>query len=79
MCTRDDNRRSEPLSLDNPDYPEMIKKYDYFRGVRMDEVDEKRALPVHLILGANEYTKIKTSEAQRSGAMGEALAERINF
>jgi hypothetical protein len=28
MCTRDENRRAELLSLDNPDYPEMIKKYD---------------------------------------------------
>jgi hypothetical protein len=45
----------------------------------MDDVDKKRALPVHLILGTNEYTKIKTSEAQRSGVMGEALAERTNF
>ena len=71
--------RSELLSLDNPDYPEMIKKYDHLRGVRMDDIDKKSALPVHLILGTNEYTKIKTSEAQRTGAMGEPVAERTKF
>ena len=64
--------RSELLSLGNPDYPEMIKKYEHLRGVCMDDVDTKSALPVHLILGTNEYTKIKTSEAQRTGAMGGA-------
>jgi hypothetical protein len=58
--------RSELLSLDNPDYPEMIKKYNHLCGVRMDDVDKKSKLPVHLILGTNEYTKIKTSEAQRA-------------
>ena len=29
----------------------------------MDDVDKKRSLPVYLILGANEYTKIKTPDA----------------
>ena len=72
-------KRSELLSLDNPDYPEMIKKYEHLRGVCMDDVDTKSALPVHLILGTNEYTKIKTSEAQRTGAMGEPVAERTKF
>ena len=71
--------RSELLSLDNPDYPEMIKKYNHLRGVRMDDVDKKSKLPVHLILGTNEYTKIKTSEAQRAGAMGEPVAEHTKF
>lgn len=71
--------RSELLSLDNPNYPEMIKRYDHLRGVYMDDVDKKSKLPVHLILGTNEYTKIKTSEPQRAGAMGEPVAEHTKF
>ena len=71
--------RSELLSLDNPDYLEMIKKYEHLRRVYMDDVDKKSALPVHLILSTNEYTKIKTSKAQRTGAMGDPVAERTKL
>lgn len=45
----------------------------------MDDVDKKRSLPVYLILGANEYTKIKTPDAQRTGAMEEPVAKRTKF
>ena len=62
--------RSEPLSLENPDYPEIIKIYEHLRGVCMDDFEKKSAHPVHLILGKNEYTKIKMSEAHRTGDMG---------
>lgn len=55
--------RAELLSFENPNYQEIIKKYPHLHGVRMDDVDKKRSLPVYLILGANEYTKIKTPDA----------------
>ncbi|CAB4010113.1 Hypothetical predicted protein, partial [Paramuricea clavata] len=41
----------------------------------MVETDTKSVLPVHLILGAAEYSKIKTSEPQRTGEVGEHVAE----
>ena len=45
----------------------------------MEDTDKKPVLPVHLILGASEYTKIKTPEAQQIGAMGEPIAEFARF
>ena len=70
---------SELLTLDNPNYLAMIEKYEHLRGVRMDDVDKQSKLPVHLIQGTNEYTKIKTSEAQRAGKMGEPVVEYTKF
>ena len=61
----------ELLSLENPDYPELMEIYPYLKGVQMKETDTKRILPIHVTLGANEYTKIKMAGYQRAGAMGE--------
>ncbi|XP_028415015.1 uncharacterized protein LOC114538094 [Dendronephthya gigantea] len=48
------------LTVDNLNHPELIKRYDHLNGVNMNDTDTKRELPVHLILGITEYTKIKT-------------------
>ena len=48
------------LSLENPWYKDVVEQYDDLRGVTMDDIDEKQDLPVHLILGTNEYKQIKT-------------------
>ena len=45
----------------------------------MEDSDKKQALPVHLILGASDYAKIKTIEAQRVGEMGQPIAEKNKF
>ena len=71
--------RSELLTLDNTNYLAMIEEYEHLRGVRMDDVDKQNKRPVNLILGRNEYTKIKTSEAQQAGKMGEPVAEYTKF
>ena len=34
----------------------------------MEETDKKELLPIHVILGANEYTRIKMAGYQRTGA-----------
>jgi hypothetical protein len=39
------------LTLDNPNYPDLIKQYDHLNGVTMNDTDTKQELPVHLILG----------------------------
>ena len=61
----------ELLTLENPNYPEMLGRYPHLKGVRMEETDTKELLPIHVILGANEYTKIKMAGYQRAGAVGE--------
>lgn len=67
--------RGTLLSLENPRYKHMIEQYDHLQGVSMDDVDEKEQLPVHLILGTNEYAQIKTETTPKIGKPGEPIAE----
>lgn len=71
--------RAELLSVENPNYKEMISKYRHLEGVSMEDTDTKSLLPVHVILGASDYAKIKTRESQRTGAIGEPVAEYTLF
>ena len=49
------------------------------RDIKLDNVPIKKELPVHLILGANEYAKIRTRAQLRVGRQGETLAEHTRF
>lgn len=71
--------RAELLCVENPNYREMIGKYRHLKGVNMEDTDTKSLLPVHVILGASDYAKIKTSTSQRTGAIGEPVAEYTLF
>ena len=71
--------KNELLELENPRYKEILTKFHHLGGVYMDDYDEKDTLPVHLILGANEYAKIRTNENLRVGKTGEPVAEHIRF
>ena len=71
--------RAELLSVENPNYAQMISKYRHLKGVHMEDTDTKSLLPVHIILGASDYAKIKTHESQRIGAVGEPVAEYTRF
>ena len=64
------------LSLENPCYGQVLERYDYLKGVKMEDVDTKDFLPVHLILGVSDYAKIKTETALLIGAMNEPIADR---
>lgn len=67
------------LVLENPRYAEMIAKYSHLEGVEMNDNDEKAMLPVHLVLGTNEYAKLKTENAPKIGRQGEPIAEKTKF
>ena len=71
--------RKELLSLENPRYTDMIRKYSHLQGIEMEDKDERAMLPVHIILGASEYTKIKTGSGQKVGRIGEPVAEKTKF
>ena len=51
----------------------------HLNGVRMDDDDEKERLPVHIILGANDFVKICTRERLRVGRCGNPVAEFTRF
>ena len=63
------------LSVPNPGYAEKINKYPHLEGVVMDDEDTKPELPIHLILGASEYSRIKTDTKPRIGKAGEPITE----
>ena len=69
--------RGELLFLDNPNYEETIAKNPHLSGEVMN--DKKSHLPVHLILSAGEYAKLKTESAQKIGEPGEPVAELTKF
>ena len=71
--------KKELLILENPRYNQLIEGSSHLKGVRMDDVDEKAKLPVHLILGANEFAKIRTGERLRVGRRGDPVAEYTRF
>ena len=45
----------------------------------MDDDDEKSQLPVHLILGANDFAKIRSGEQLRVDRRGDPVAEFVRF
>ena len=71
--------KGELLFLDNPKYQEMIARYPHLSGVVMNDLDTKSRLPVHIILGAGEYAKLKTESAPKIGEPGLPVAELTKF
>lgn len=71
--------RGTLLTLDNSGYAEIMEKYPYLDGVNMNDSDEKTDLPVHIILGASTYAKIKTETIPRIGRPGEPVAQLTKF
>ena len=67
------------LSDPNPRYAEKINKYPHLERVVMDDKDSKPVLPIHLILGASEYSRIKTVTKPKIGSPGEPVGELTAF
>ena len=65
--------------INNPHYQQIIESYAHLKGVETTDCDPKPYLPIHLILGASEYTGIKTSELRRIGLLGEPVAEKTKL
>ena len=71
--------KGELLEINNPHYDAVIAKYPHLKGVEMRDRDTKPQLPVHIILGAGEYARIKTDTRPRIGKEGEPVAERTKL
>ena len=63
------------MFISNPNYEKMIRSYRHLEGVKIDDNDTKRELPIHVIIGNSDFTKIKTKEPARVGNIGEPVAE----
>ena len=75
--TRIDKR--ELLLLDNPRYAERVANHSHLIGVELEYPSLDRRLPIHIILGANEYEQIRTRTQPRVGRRGEPVAEFTRF
>ena len=71
--------RPELLLVDNPRYEELRSRYPYLRPVEINETQNKPQLPVHLVLGAGEYARIKVAEKPLVGREGEPVAEKTKL
>ena len=67
------------LALANPEYEKVLEKYSHLKGIKMNEEDKKTKLPVHMILGASDYARIKTNASARIGNNGEPVAEKTKL
>ena len=47
------------LTLSNPKYNKIIKKYNHLEGTQMHNTDTKNLLSIHMKLGTSEFAKIK--------------------
>ena len=54
--------RKTLLALEIPQYSSLMKKYQHRQGVVMDDNDHEPELPIHVIVGVGEYSKIKTKQ-----------------
>ena len=71
--------RKALLTLENPHYSRLIEKYQHLKGVVMEDNDQKPELPIHVILGVGEYSKIKTKTMIKVGKQNEPIAEKTHL
>ena len=63
------------MELPIPEYQNFQSSCQHLKDIKINDHDKKLELPVHVILGVNDYTRIKTQEKPRVGLPGEPLAE----
>ena len=49
------------LELPNPEYQNLQNSYQHLKNIKINDHDKKFELPVHVILGVNDYAKIKNT------------------
>ena len=47
------------LTVDNPNYRKIVKKYNHHKGVEMLDTETKEKPPVHIVLGKNVFAPIR--------------------
>ena len=67
--------KSVLVELPNPKSLKLQNKYQHLKDLEINGNDPKVVLPVHIILGVTDYTKIKTQERPRVGLEGVPVTE----
>ena len=68
----------ELLSLENPNYPEMLKRYSHLKGVQMEETDANKILPIHVTLMSTQKLRWLVIKVWEKLA-GEPIAEQTSW
>ena len=58
------------ISLTNPNNQSLCMECNHLKDITVNNKDTKSLLPVHLVLGASEYARIKTKTPPRMGKPG---------
>ena len=61
------------ITIPNPQYQDVIKKYSHLKGVKVIDEDTKKEVPVQIILGTSDYSRIKTFTETRVGILVNLL------
>ena len=62
------------LELPNPEYQNLQDSYQHLKNIKLNDHDKKLELHVHVILGVNDYTKIKNTREIKGRASREPIA-----
>lgn len=71
--------KGELLTVDNPEYQQLMSNYSHLKGIKIEDFDTKEQLPVHVVLGSGEYARIKTETKPRVGRDDEPVAEKTKL
>ena len=71
--------RKTLLTLENLHYSSLMEKYQHLKGVVMEDIDQKPELPIHVILGVGECSKIKTKKMIKVRKQNEPIAEKTHL
>ena len=63
------------LELENPRYGKLIAENPHLAGIVMDDDDDKDQLPIHLVLGAGDFARLKTETVPKVGGINDPVAE----
>ena len=63
------------LTVPNPQLQKLIQNFSHLNGVNVNDHSTKDELPIHIVLGTGEFTKIRTPTAPRVGEVGQPTAE----
>ena len=71
--------KTQLLTIPNPQYQRIAAMYPHLQPVDIADKDTKEQLPIHVILTAGDYVKIKTNTKLLIGKTGEPIAELTKF
>ena len=67
------------LSVPDPEYKTLLKSSSHHKGVFIKDNDNKVKLQLHIVLGAFDFSNIKTNMRAKIGKIGEPVTQLTKF